>query len=370
MVISEQNAQNERPRSVAAKDEDDAAEYAQVAEEQPQQQSQIHRRAEASLATSLSVANRTTSGTGAPSQENSFKISSSPKVDHARHKSMPIKGSKSVVKHQRNALSAIETSSQSKANPAPQPYRHIPQEAARQFARTTTSDNMRGEQTLSHRISKQAIKQNLESAALARVEAEFERSRSIKRAKRQNQRESLLAQQKGLGRSNSTTVRPHSRDGSSSDNVWQQHQQQQRHTFPGAPSSSSKTRQSMMGGILENEEVRPRTAHAGDLRSSSSDEEFTMEPIDPERLQRVDWTQSDEIHKNDDADNSNNKTKPLRHANSIWGFKGKLGGLTRHGHGHGREEKEKPEVETEEKVVTGPVGSKSGRSGLFSRFKR
>jgi hypothetical protein len=237
-------------------------------------------------------------------------------------------------------------------------YHHIPQEAAKQFTRTTTVDGMRDPSNpgsnLVHKISKQALKYHL------------------------------------TGRQPPTTD-THNRTAIRHDRIPEEVEEE-----PPTPPEDKHTFHNELIKVLPPDQRRNST---GDLlvRATSEDHRRSMVLVDslaealvedgtPEREalsprevneHRVDWTQSDEMRlKEQPAVTAQRRTvlSPLlRKADSIWMLRGRLGSGSS-GKAEGDCEKIRSESPTKSPGLKSP-GPKSpkvggGGGGFFAKFKR
>ncbi|KAI1754757.1 hypothetical protein F4782DRAFT_528117 [Xylaria castorea] len=258
---------------------------------------------------------------------------------------------------------------------SPSTYRHIPEQAAAQFSRTTTSAGMQSDKSLVHSLSKAALRFYIEGASSADRQA-------IESSITPGKQRSLLRRTRA-----------------------QQERQHGRNQFQGPQSSGDEIvpwrRPSKSGSAagettIAEEDVVSALAdlhlHAFREQSSSDDAHFLTDdtPADSSTANehRVDWSQSDELlpHEKKGA-----KLPPLlRKTGSILTLKGKLGQHLRRNSG----DKENNNNNNKIRIVTiqeegdcdeqaeadaddgstpmspNSASSRSGRTGIWGRLKR
>ncbi|KAK1772396.1 hypothetical protein QBC33DRAFT_575004 [Phialemonium atrogriseum] len=242
----------------------------------------------------------------------------------------------------------------------PSQYHHVPREAAKQFARTTTVGGMR-ESGLIHKLSETALKFHLGGLHSNRnVEGDaslgpFQLTRSLQRG--QSQRERIY------DRNQFQRTRILETAAEMDEERERDTELQQRHTFQGELARTKPPEQ--------NQQPNPRRNSTGDVLGKLEDRggsSAPMEPVadimddtipqeEPEQTPlalkpRVDWTQSDEV-----AQRHKGLRSPLlRKADSIWTLKGRLGSR-----GSSQEKADPPHI---------PEAPKSPKPGFFAKFKR
>ncbi|KAJ9142307.1 hypothetical protein NKR19_g7246 [Coniochaeta hoffmannii] len=281
-------------------------------------------------------------------------------------------------------------------------YHHVPQEAAKQFQRTTTVDTMRDNNTsniLTHKLSKQALRLHLAAGAAAH-------SSSLRAAVIEEQPvspiEKLLKDRERVDhwRSNipDEPAQPAHLLGAGEERAEEFHTapQYQQHTFhaelarlkPRAPADHQHRRNST-GDILGRSAEDNRLSMVLVERTSLADvlEEGAAAPIDdPDPTNadehRVDWTQSDEqraaaaaaadvaaaAETTAASAPAHRHNKPLlspllRKADSIWTLRGRLGS-------GGKEKGDIPQIAEAPMSPKSPKESRSPRGGFFAKFKR
>ncbi|RYP12141.1 hypothetical protein DL767_011477 [Monosporascus sp. MG133] len=224
---------------------------------------------------------------------------------------------------------------QSSGNTAAAPYRHIPQVAASQFARTTTVEAVNKKHV--HRLSYPALHFHIDGEGRAEAESDNIAGRRLNSLRRVRSQREKVYERNQFQHSISMD------DGPAVEG--RMNTRQNRHTICVKPSSSNFSMR--------------RTAP-----DYSTDEDSAHEVFIPDMTtaneHRVDWTQSDEVHE------TRKPTRgPLLHrVESIWTLRGKLGNLIRH------QKEERPAMIHEEDKSSSSTLPKSNRRGFLGRFKR
>ncbi|KAL7812495.1 hypothetical protein V8C26DRAFT_406818, partial [Trichoderma gracile] len=194
----------------------------------------------------------------------------------------------------RNSTSS--SSNRNSEDTPPSNYRHIPQVAASQFARTTTTETVT-EKHLVHKLSRQAIKFHLQGAngAAGRAPdfAPAEQTKALRRAQsmRERQFERNQFQQPHIL---TTTTEVDERPATTAPHTFQEYLHSR---CPDALDEPSKEmRRRSMGAILGM--MISRDAETAELSHTSSENysaanHSDIVPANPDE-HRVDWTQSDE----------------------------------------------------------------------------
>jgi hypothetical protein len=262
---------------------------------------------------------------------------------------------------------------------------YVPKEAAKQFTRTTTVDNMRNNTNLVHKLSRHALKFHLEGDKTTRpgvneaAVAPPEFSRALRRS--QSQRDKLFDRNQ-FQRSRILD------EAAQMDRETQQHHRHSAHkqTLEGELSriksgegrsnhhhhQQAYARRNSTGSSNKNDLFEQR---AEDNNNNNRRSFMLMEPLidaieDVEDLppeescshyeRRVDWTQSDESR----ARRKLHLAPLLRKADSLWTLRGRIAGKgsssssSAHEKGVGAEEQ------------WSPKSPKSPRAGFFAKFKR
>jgi hypothetical protein len=290
----------------------------------------------------------------------------------------------------------------------PEAYHHVPKEAAKQFTRTTTVENMRSNTDLVHKLSKRALKFHLEgpSRTVRAAGAEFTPPLSPEQLthalqQTQTQRAQLLDRnqfQRTRILEEAARLDHHSQQS--------HHQSPRKHTFQDElarflPLSSHQhsdnnklTRRNSTGtdsfpqlGAADSNHNNPSLFNRRSLLLTP-DLHLTLDPLledsttttppgenlsrfPPADRARVDWTQSDELRAGAGSRAAGGGPKLLllspllRKADSIWGLKGRRGSKDSSGSGKGGEKDGREDEGESPKSPTAKAGK-----GFFGRFKR
>ncbi|KAK2032217.1 hypothetical protein LX32DRAFT_220104 [Colletotrichum zoysiae] len=244
------------------------------------------------------------------------------KPDRETAESYPVRPkSKTSDDDRRSSQSAGKDSSRRKGAEGER-HHFIPQFAAAQFTRTTTSDNMLDGKGLVRKLSRTALRL-----------AQGHRERHQERANVQRERIPEIAEP---GNARAYGDRTH-----------------HRHTIEGTLGA---------GWTAETRQARgTRPVSTGDLLMAWDSEDPSPYPDDAADVpgeqnpyeHRVDWTQSDEIQPRPKP------KSPLRKSDSIWALKSKLGAFTKHSRDENHSRDNSPPSDV----------SRSPKGGFFSRFK-
>lgn len=237
-----------------------------------------------------------------------------------------------------------EGSSRNRSQPTgPRPQTHyIPQNAASQFATTTTADNMTNPRVI-HRLSHKALKFHL-SGPNAAIPADsntapIDQSRALRDAQEQRDR---VYERNQFQRDRILEAAAEADE--------EREKQQPKHSFEDYLSNSRRS-----------QDVAKRMSGGDPLAVQKSQDTVesnaAIPPHDPNE-HRVDWTQSDE------PTGGKSKSK-LRKPESIWTLRGRLGSLTK----HGREEKTIMSHIPEDSLNVGGASLKSPKSSFFARLR-
>ncbi|KXX77608.1 hypothetical protein MMYC01_205699 [Madurella mycetomatis] len=272
-------------------------------------------------------------------------------------------------------------------------YHHVPQEAAKQFTRTATQENMRSNTDLVHKLSKRALKFHMEGGRTTRpgggksAEASIapaELSRALRRS--QSQRD------KALERNQFQRTRILD-EAAQMDHAAQQHPHSpSKHTF-----GSELTRMMSSGGHHHAKYNNMHAERRGSGGSTGVNDAFDQRPNDhghnrrsfmmleplvdiiedvtpplaaeeegeqlacPPHERRVDWTQSDESLR---ARPKQLLTPLLRKADSLWTLRGRIGSKASSSPSSGASGHERGE----DKENGSPKSPKVG--GFLAKFKR
>lgn len=242
-------------------------------------------------------------------------------------------------------------------------YRHIPQVAASQFARTTTVESPT-ERLQVHKLSKKAMKfhmqgpnANPEICTAGPDASPFEQARALRRAQSMRERQYERNQFHHMP-ALATTAEVDEK----------QARLPHRHTFEthfkvkGMDLDDTKdTRRRSTGSILGRTEPPPVGSFeipAGLIPVERRESDEIV--LDPSEHHRVDWTQSDEARARPMPIATS--PPPLRKHESRWTLRGRLGSFTKHG------KDDKPPTPPDEKASQD--SPRSPKAGFFARFKR
>jgi hypothetical protein len=271
--------------------------------------------------------------------------------------------------------------------PAPASYRHVPQEAAKQFQRTTTVEGMRDNSSnnLAHKLSKQALKLHLAAGAAAH-------SSSLRAAASE---EKAISPVERLLKDRERVDDWRSRIPEEAAEVEPEPEREEYHVAPQYPPHTFRAELARLKPAEHPDQNRRNST--GDILARAEDSRLSMvlverteladvledatPPPDPDPAaadeHRVDWTQSDELAAAAAAaaaaaeatainttDVPAQRHKPLlspllRKADSIWTLRGRLGSGSR-------------AAAAQEKgdMAQIPESPRSPRGGFFAKFKR
>jgi hypothetical protein len=298
------------------------------------------------------------------------------------------KSSKSAPQRKESKANLSKDAPKSAPEP-PTTYHHVPQEAAKQFARTTTVEGMRdGSGSLSHKLSKQALKLHLAAGAAAHSLSHragegsaLERSRSTRKDDKDREKVYERAHQRTRILEETAEVEEEGEE----YHVAPQYQKLQ-HTFQAELTRMKSAehhldiptyshRRNSTGDILAKAEDTRRSMVLVERTSLADVLEASTPPPDPDPAtadeHRVDWTQSDEQEASAAAAAAAAAASPpaqrhkpllsplLRKADSIWTLRGRLGSGS----------KGSASMAAQEKSDVPPV-PESPKAGFFSKFKR
>ena len=315
---------------------------------------------------------------------------------------------------------AANVANEEQPQPA-EPYHHVPQVAAQQFARTATANASLGDMSNVHPLSRQALKFHIEGSAAERMELDSsktpgEQKRALRRA--QSTREKL--QERNQFQSDAPPAAVATAIPS----------RNKRHSLPAngfavSPTSSMLSSSlpdgrnnhnhnhwnwANMGDIVEDSPLRTnddnyhyqsgefspsnttnngshgrrrRSFNFADLMPSCRPVNADGEPLvllNPAAAaaRRVDWAQKDEKDENVSQQQQNSHSKVprsplLRKADSLWALKGKLVSVStgrKHQHQDNSSSKtSRNSAHSSETGMTSPIKSPS-RGGFFARLRR
>ncbi|RYP69445.1 hypothetical protein DL771_006097 [Monosporascus sp. 5C6A] len=216
------------------------------------------------------------------------------------------------------------------------PYRHVPQVAASQFARTTTAEAVNKKHV--HRLSYPALHFHIDGEGRAEAESGNTAGRQLNSLRRVRSQREKVYERNQFQHSTSTDGGPVAEG--------RMNTRQNRHTICVKRSSSNF---SMRHTAPEDCSTDEDSAHGVFIPDLTTVNEH-----------RVDWTQSDEVQETQKPTRG-----PLLHrVESVWTLKGKLGNLIRH------QKEERPAMIHEEDKSSSSTLPKSTRRGFLGRFKR
>ncbi len=238
----------------------------------------------------------------------------------------------------------------------PAEYRHVPKEAAKQFARTTTVDSMQSS-GLVHKFSKQALKLHLNGVKANRNPAGESKSSSAGKQHGTSQRREQSGKENVIDR-----MLEVANEIDDERRREAEEKQRHRHTFEGelsrlrerAHETHNAERRNSTGDLLDKTDGNANRRSLNPEQLMDIMEDMTP-PGEPDATQahehRVDWTQSDET-----------RHRPrlllsplLRKADSIWTLRGRLGSKGSQDRVESPQDRESP--------------IKSPKSGFFAKFQ-
>lgn len=276
------------------------------------------------------------------------------------------------------------TSSSSNRNsedaPPPSNYRHVPQVAASQFARTTTTETVT-EKHLVHKLSRQAVKFHMQgpNAMVATDLPPSEQSKALRRVQSMRERQYERNQFQHT-HSLAATAEVDERPASTAPHTFQEYLKSK--SLDPLDETNKETRRRSMGALIGM--MMPADAETAERSMSSLDNQSDTVPVNPDE-HRVDWTQSDEAaillqqRQQQSPPPQQPQSQPqqqpqksaaghgvLRKAESKWALRTKLGSFSKKG--------DKLSSPTEEKdtepLTETPKSPTTKTGGLFARFKR
>ncbi|TFA99296.1 hypothetical protein CCMA1212_008950 [Trichoderma ghanense] len=277
----------------------------------------------------------------------------------------------------RNSTSS--SSNRNSEDTPPSTYRHIPQVAASQFARTTTTETVT-EKHLVHKLSRQAIKYHMQGPNAAAAQspdlAPAEQNKALRRAQsmRERQYERNQFQQPHIL---ATTAEVDERPVTTAPQTFQEYLHSK--SLDGIDEPSKEMRRRSMGAILGM--MISRDAEIAELSHTSSENHSAANhsdivPTNPDE-HRVDWTQSDEAailqqrkqqqqsQLPQQSQKSTTGPNVLRKAESKWALRTRLGSLSKKG-----DKSSSPTEEKDARSLAERPKSPTKAGGLFARFKR
>lgn len=278
--------------------------------------------------------------------------------------------------------STSSSSNRNSEDAAPSNYRHVPQFAASQFARTTTVETVT-EKHLLHKLSKQAMKFHMEGPnAMASMAASdltpSEQNKALRRVQSMRERQ-YERNQFQHNHTLATTAEIDEKPASSAiAHTFQEHRKSK-------DEPDKVLRRRSVGAILGmmiSADPEPARASLSSAETQSVANHSDVLPANAEE-HRVDWTQSDEAailqqqqqHKQQPQQQLQQPQQPikanasqnaLRRSESRWALRTKLGNL-----GKKSDKLSSPtEEKDEESAVESPKSPLAKAGGIFARFKR
>ncbi|POR32317.1 Uncharacterized protein TPAR_07480 [Tolypocladium paradoxum] len=246
----------------------------------------------------------------------------------------------------------------------PSTYRHVPQVAALQFARTTTVESPTN-RLLVHKLSKKAVKFHMEApnanseiCAAGPNASPFEQAQALRRAQSMRGRQYERNQFHHMPTLETTAELDEKQAHLHYRHTFETHFKVKGVDLEGKKDVRRRSTGSILGR-MEHPLVGSFEIPAGSIPVQRRESDEVA--VDPSEHHRVDWTQSDEAR----APPVPNATSPppLRKPESRWTLRGRLGSRTKHSKHH------KPPTSPDEKRAPQEL-PKSPKAGFFARFKR
>ncbi|KAK4075013.1 uncharacterized protein Triagg1_4677 [Trichoderma aggressivum f. europaeum] len=282
----------------------------------------------------------------------------------------PPKADKLQKAGMKNSTSSSSNRNSEDAAPPASNYRHVPQVAASQFARTTTTETVT-EKHLVHKLSRQAVKFHMQgpNAMVATDLAPSEQNKALRRVQSMRERQYERNQFQHT-HSLAATAEVDERPASTAPHTFHEYLKS-RNPDP-LDEMSKETRRRSMGAILGM--MMPADAEPAERSMSSSDNQSDTVPVNPDE-HRVDWTQSDEAtvllqqRQQQPPSQQQPPQQPqkgvLRKAESKWALRTRLGSFSKKG-----DKLSSPTEEKDAESFTETPKSPTKTGGLFARFKR
>ncbi|PON20936.1 hypothetical protein TGAM01_v210221 [Trichoderma gamsii] len=278
--------------------------------------------------------------------------------------------------------STSSSSDRNSEDAAPSNYRHVPQFAASQFARTTTVETVT-EKHLLHKLSKQAMKFHMEGPnAMASMAASdltpSEQNKALRRVQSMRERQ-YERNQFQHNHTLATTAEIDEKPASpATAHTFQEHRKSKEET-------NKVLRRRSVGAILGmmiSADPEPARASLSSAENQSVATHSDVLPVNADE-HRVDWTQSDEAaliqqqqqQKQQPQQQLQQPQQPmkasisqnaLRKSESRWALRTKLGNL-----GKKSDKLSSPtEEKDEESPIESPKSPLAKAGGIFARFKR
>lgn len=282
--------------------------------------------------------------------------------------------------------STTSSSNRNSEDTAPSNYRHVPQFAASQFARTTTTETVT-EKHLLHKLSRQAMKFHMEGPnAMASMASSdltpSEQNKALRRVQSMRERQ-YERNQFQHNHTLATTAEIDEKPASPAT----AHTFQEYHKSKDEPSKELRRRSvGAILGMMISADSEPARKSLSSTENQSITNHSDVLPVNVEE-HRVDWTQSDEaaiLHQQQKHESQQPQQQPqqlqqpqqpikantnqngLRKSESRWALRTKLGNF-----GKKSDKLSSPtEEKDEESPVESPKSPLAKAGGLFARFKR
>ncbi|KAL6861050.1 hypothetical protein J3F83DRAFT_230541 [Trichoderma novae-zelandiae] len=276
----------------------------------------------------------------------------------------------------RNSTSS--SSNRNSEDTPPSTYRHVPQVAASQFARTTTTETVT-EKHLVHKLSRQAIKFHMQgpNAAAGRAAdlAPAEQTKALRRAQSMRERQYERNQFQHT-HSLATTTEVDERPATTAPHTFQEYLQSKCPDALDEPSREIRRRSmgAVLGMMIPRDTETAELSHTSSENHSAANHSDTL-PVNPDE-HRVDWTQSDEAavlppqqkqqqQQQQQSQKSAAGPNVLRKAESKWALRTRLGSFSKKG-----DKLSSPTEEQDAESLAERPKSPIKAGGLFARFKR
>lgn len=313
---------------------------------------------------------------------------------HAKHASRSANEDPSRAETAHKADMKNSTTSSSNRNSedsSPANYRHVPQVAAAQFARTTTTETVT-EKHLMHKLSRQAMKFHLQGPnAMAGAAAvnltPSEQNKALRRVQSMRERQYERNQFQHTHTLAATAEVDEKPAPAAAPHTFQEYLKSKSLDLLDEPNKEVRRRSlGAILGMMTLADAEPADMSRSSVENQSAANHSDILPVHPDE-HRVDWTQRDEAlilqHEQHQHQHQQQQQNPqfqfpqphvqratpghnvLRKAESKWALRTKLGSFSKKG--------DKLSSPTEEKDKESPVGSPKSPTkagGLFARFKR
>ncbi|KAL7926637.1 hypothetical protein ACQKWADRAFT_145399 [Trichoderma austrokoningii] len=269
-----------------------------------------------------------------------------------------------------NSTSSSSNRNSEDAAPSNNNYRHVPQFAASQFARTTTAETVT-EKHLLHKLSRQAMKFHMQgpnamaSMAAASDLTPSEQNKALRRVQSMRERQ----YERNQFQHSHTLAATAEIDEKPASPATAHTFQEYRKSKEEPPSKALRRRSvgAILGMMISSDPDPARASLSSAENQSDANHSDVVVSINADE-HRVDWTQSDEaaIPAQQPVQASATSQNTLRKSESRWALRTKLG--------HFGKKSDKLASPTEERDEESPVESPKSplakAGGLFARFKR